>query len=36
MRTVFQRARWTPAELVTEFGNEWIMYRITREQWQAG
>lgn len=36
MRTVFQRAGWTPAELVTEHGREWIMYRITREQWQAG
>jgi RimJ/RimL family protein N-acetyltransferase len=35
MRTVFLRAGWTPAGLVTEFGREWIMYRIARRQWQA-
>jgi RimJ/RimL family protein N-acetyltransferase len=35
MRTVFQRAGWTPAGSLTEFGREWIMYRITRRDWQA-
>ena len=35
MRTVFQRAGWTPAGLMTEHGREWVMYRITRPQWLA-
>jgi len=36
MRTVFERVGWTLAESYTEFGREWVMYRITRGQWQAG
>jgi RimJ/RimL family protein N-acetyltransferase len=35
MRTVFQRAGWTPAGSLTEYGREWVMYGITRRQWQA-
>jgi RimJ/RimL family protein N-acetyltransferase len=35
MRTVFQRVGWTLAGSLTEFGREWVMYRITRRQWAA-
>jgi RimJ/RimL family protein N-acetyltransferase len=35
MRAVFQRAGWTPAGSLTEFGREWIMYRMTRRDWEA-
>jgi RimJ/RimL family protein N-acetyltransferase len=35
MRTVFQRAGWLHASSLTEYDREWVMYRITREQWQA-
>jgi RimJ/RimL family protein N-acetyltransferase len=35
MRTVFDRAGWTLAGPLTEYGREWVMYRITRPQWQA-
>ncbi len=35
MRTVFQRAGWELAGSLTEYGREWLMYRITRQQWQA-
>jgi len=35
MRTVFQRAGWELAGTLTEFGREWVMYAITRRQWQA-
>jgi RimJ/RimL family protein N-acetyltransferase len=35
MRTVFQRAGWQPAGSVTDYGREWIMYRITRPEWEA-
>jgi RimJ/RimL family protein N-acetyltransferase len=35
MRTVFQRAGWTPAGSLTEYGREWVMYRITRREWEA-
>jgi len=34
MRTVFQRAGWTLAGPVTDSGREWMMYRITRPQWE--
>ena len=36
MRTVFQRVGWVPAGSLTEFGREWVMYRITRQEWEAG
>jgi RimJ/RimL family protein N-acetyltransferase len=35
MRTVFQRVGWMPAGSLTEFGREWVMYRITRREWEA-
>jgi RimJ/RimL family protein N-acetyltransferase len=35
MRAVFQRAGWTLAGSATEFGREWAVYRITREDWRA-
>jgi RimJ/RimL family protein N-acetyltransferase len=35
MRTVFQRAGWALADSLTEYGRRWVMYRITRRQWQA-
>jgi len=35
MRTVFQRVGWTLAGSLTEFGREWVMYRITRREWAA-
>src|SRR5215475_8963338 len=35
MRTVFQRVGWTLAGSLTEFGREWVMYRITRRDWEA-
>jgi RimJ/RimL family protein N-acetyltransferase len=35
MRTVFQRAGWTLAGSLTEFGREWVLYRITRREWEA-
>jgi RimJ/RimL family protein N-acetyltransferase len=35
MRTVFQRVGWTLAGSLTEFGREWVMYRISRPEWAA-
>jgi RimJ/RimL family protein N-acetyltransferase len=35
MRTVFQRVGWMLAGSLTEFGREWVMYRITRPEWAA-
>jgi len=35
MRTVFQRAGWQLAGSLPELGREWVVYRITRAQWQA-
>jgi RimJ/RimL family protein N-acetyltransferase len=35
MRTVFQQAGWMAAGPLTEFNREWVMYRITRPQWQT-
>jgi RimJ/RimL family protein N-acetyltransferase len=35
MRAVFQRVGWMLAGSLTEFGREWVMYRITRRQWEA-
>ena len=33
MRAVFRRAGWAEAGSQTEFGREWAVYRITREEW---
>jgi RimJ/RimL family protein N-acetyltransferase len=35
MRTVFQRVGWMLAGSLTEFGREWVIYRITRREWAA-
>jgi RimJ/RimL family protein N-acetyltransferase len=35
MRAVFRRVGWREDGTVTEIGREWLMYRITRQQWQA-
>lgn len=35
MRTVFLRAGWELVGRLIEFGREWVMYAITRPQWQA-
>src|SRR5215470_7411211 len=35
MRAVFQRVGWELAGSLTEYEREWVMYRITRPQWQA-
>ena len=35
MRTVFQRVGWSLAGPLTEYGREWLMYRITRRQWET-
>ncbi len=35
MRTVFQRNGWRLAGSLTEFGREWVMYRISRREWEA-
>ena len=35
MRAVFGHVGWSVAGSVTEHGREWVMYRITRQEWQA-
>lgn len=35
MRTVFGHAGWSLAGSLTEHGRQWVMYRITRQEWQA-
>jgi RimJ/RimL family protein N-acetyltransferase len=35
MRAVFGHVGWSLAGTVTELGREWVMYRITRQEWQA-
>jgi RimJ/RimL family protein N-acetyltransferase len=34
MRTVFRKAGWRPAGSLTELGREWVMYRMTRREWE--
>jgi RimJ/RimL family protein N-acetyltransferase len=36
MRTVFKKVGWTPAGSLTELGREWVIYRITRREWEVG
>ena len=36
MRTVFDRVGWTQAGTVSGYGRRWVMYRITRPEWEAG
>jgi len=35
MRTVFQRSGWKLAGSLTMFGREWVLYSITRLEWEA-
>jgi RimJ/RimL family protein N-acetyltransferase len=35
MRAVFGHVGWSQAGTLTEYGREWVMYRITRQEWQA-
>jgi RimJ/RimL family protein N-acetyltransferase len=35
MRAVFRKVGWMPAGSLTELGREWVMYRITRREWEA-
>ena len=35
MRAVFGHVGWSQAGTVTEHGREWVMYRITRQEWQV-
>ena len=35
MQTVFRKAGWRPAGSLTELGRKWLMYRITRQEWEA-
>jgi RimJ/RimL family protein N-acetyltransferase len=34
MRTVFRKAGWRPVGSRTEPGREWVMYRMTRQEWE--
>jgi RimJ/RimL family protein N-acetyltransferase len=34
MRTVFQRVGWSCAGSLTEYDREWVMYRMTRDDWR--
>ena len=36
MRTVFDRVGWTLAGTVSDYGRRWVMYRITRPEWEGG
>ncbi|HEY7143396.1 MAG TPA: GNAT family protein [Streptosporangiaceae bacterium] len=36
MRAVFGHAGWLLTDSYSEYGREWVMYAITRAQWQAG
>lgn len=36
MRTVFDRVGWELVETLHEFDREWVMYAITRAQWEGG
>ena len=35
MQAVFRHVGWVLAGSLAEYGREWVMYRITRQQWQA-
>jgi hypothetical protein len=35
MRAVFRHVGWREDGTLTEAGRDWLMYRITRPQWQA-
>jgi RimJ/RimL family protein N-acetyltransferase len=35
MRTVFDRVGWTLVGTVGDYGRRWVMYRVTRPEWEA-
>jgi RimJ/RimL family protein N-acetyltransferase len=35
MRAVFRKVGWMPTGSLTELSREWVMYRITRREWEA-
>jgi RimJ/RimL family protein N-acetyltransferase len=35
MRAVFDHVGWSLGGTVTEYGRAWVMYRITRQEWEA-
>jgi RimJ/RimL family protein N-acetyltransferase len=35
MRAVFDRVGWTLAGPLTEHGRQWLLYRLTRPEWEA-
>jgi len=35
MRTVFERVGWECVATLTEFDRDWVLYRVTRQQWTA-
>ena len=35
MRAVFRRVGWQERGTVTEIGRDWLMYRISRQEWQV-
>lgn len=35
MRAVFGHVGWSLGATVTEYGRDWVMYRITRQEWHA-
>jgi RimJ/RimL family protein N-acetyltransferase len=35
MQAVFRRVGWVSAGSLTEYGREWVVYRITRPHWQT-
>jgi RimJ/RimL family protein N-acetyltransferase len=35
MQAVFRHVGWSFAGTLTEYDREWVLYRITRQQWQA-
>jgi RimJ/RimL family protein N-acetyltransferase len=35
MRTVFDRVGWAEVGTITEYGREWVVYRITRQDWSS-
>ena len=36
MRAVFRHVGWQEDGVLTEIGRDWVMYRITRADWDAG
>jgi len=35
MRAVFERLHWSCVDTITDYDREWVVYRITRHEWEA-